>query len=330
MTDPGPLPLAMTDVSLGVLLAATAWLAAGTVLQAMHRLSRRHALRLPARARAAYLLTLCVLPAAIAVAAALLMLSSHAAGLLVSPHCHATVGCTDHAPSAVVASHWPGLAVISLCVVLVLAIRVQRQFGRYLRRRRQLADVGWHSGPHGARLIDSPELLAFSFGLMRPEVYLTRGLMNQLNDEQLAAVMAHEQVHCANRDGLRQFLVQLLFPPTGLHNTLADDLRAAAEQRADSIAARGAVQRLSLAETLVHVQRLAMQRASGVGRIDAGLEQRVQALLNPGIERWAYRLAPVSITVLLVLALLMGIDGAHSVIESILMAGGSALDFPSP
>lgn len=51
---------------------------------------------------------------------------------------------------------------------------------------------------------------AFSLGMWRPRLWLTAGLVNLLDDEELAAVLAHEAHHCRQRDPLRLLIIRTL------------------------------------------------------------------------------------------------------------------------
>lgn len=61
------------------------------------------------------------------------------------------------------------------------------------------------------RLLASAEPIAFTAGLLRPRIFLSRGLFASLSREEQNAVLAHEIAHARRRDPLRCFVVQLIF-----------------------------------------------------------------------------------------------------------------------
>lgn len=91
-----------------------------------------------------------------------------------------------------------------------------------------------------ALLADSEEADCFSIGLSRPVVVLTEGLSRALTEEELAAVLAHEQCHVRHADLPAELVLRALsdpliwVPSTHYYLHMA---RAAMEQRCDEQAA---------------------------------------------------------------------------------------------
>lgn len=100
---------------------------------------------------------------------------------------------------------------------------------------------------------------AFCGGLIRPRVYLSRGLLDLLPEDELEAVIRHELHHVARRDPLRFFISQLVrrlavFFPALV--ALDDWVRIRAELAADRAALSG-VSLETLASALITVARAA-------------------------------------------------------------------------
>jgi Zn-dependent protease with chaperone function len=63
---------------------------------------------------------------------------------------------------------------------------------------------------HPIILLATPTPLAFCFGLLRPSICLSTGLLDTLSDKELQAVLLHEDHHCRHFDPLRTFVADLL------------------------------------------------------------------------------------------------------------------------
>ena len=102
----------------------------------------------------------------------------------------------------------PTTAVLVLLVVGAAAGTVSAV--RQVAATRRLGDhvtqnlVASHAGtPDDVEVIDHDEPFAFTFGLGKPRVAVSRGLVEQLSAQELAAVMAHERYHVRARDPLK-------------------------------------------------------------------------------------------------------------------------------
>ena len=159
------------------------------------------------------------------------------------------------------------------------AWRARRSLSTMLRLSHRRSDTGVH-------VIDAEQPLAVACGFGRGEVLLSRALVERLDRAQLAVVLAHEAAHLRHRDPLWRFAAQLL---SGLHlpNTrrrLLAALELATEQRCDRAAAEAVGSRVTVAATIVAVERIfrgevhPLQR-HGAGFVTSFVPERVQALL---------------------------------------------------
>jgi Zn-dependent protease with chaperone function len=109
-------------------------------------------------------------------------------------------GCLRLDPAALLALAFCGLA---LLVCGLAALSLARQL---LAERRLLASLAATSGaPLGrhVRLVESDTPVAFCAGVVRPRVYVSAGMLALLEEDQLAAVLAHEEQHRRARDPLK-------------------------------------------------------------------------------------------------------------------------------
>ncbi|MBC8122061.1 MAG: M56 family metallopeptidase [Gemmatimonadaceae bacterium] len=181
-----------------------------------------------------------------------------------------------------------------------------------------LAWKGWHytravraypaldiAGEPG-RLVETPHLFIAQVGFWQPELVVSRGLLTQLGEPHLEAVLAHEQAHRHYRDTFWFFWLGWVRHATiWLPNTEAlwHELLAIRELRADNWAA-SRVDRLLLAEALVKTAgsinlcdatfcaSITTSNGRLVERVEALLEQEPVSTTTPW--SWAWLLLTLS------------------------------------
>jgi hypothetical protein len=84
-------------------------------------------------------------------------------------------------------------------------------------------------------LLDSPGLVAWCCGLLRPRVVVSRGLLERLSPDQLEFVLLHEEAHARRKDNLRHTLLQwaTVFWPRAVKQRIRADVAADAEASCD-------------------------------------------------------------------------------------------------
>jgi beta-lactamase regulating signal transducer with metallopeptidase domain len=127
----------------------------------------------------------------------------------------------------------------------------------------------------------------FCGGLLRPRIYLSRGLVELLTMEELEAVLRHERHHLTRHDPLRYFVADLFerlaaFFPALM--TVSDRVRIRAELAADQAALRAASID-TLASALIKVMRASLPATRNVAVASLSpTDARVAALLSQPIE----------------------------------------------
>jgi Zn-dependent protease with chaperone function len=126
-------------------------------------------------------------------------------------------------------------------------------------------------------------------GIFRPRLFVTRGLIDALTPEELAASVAHEVGHSHGRDNLKRLLMRAapdVFTSSRAARTLERSWAASAEHRADQLGS-GAdpSMRCALASALVKVARLrpsATPAAEPISTLVGGgdVTSRVRSLLD--------------------------------------------------
>jgi hypothetical protein len=181
------------------------------------------------------------------------------------------------------------------------AARLRRDYRRFVEA---LPVVGTLPGPPRASVFPGDAPQAFCAGHWRPSIYISQGAVDLLSEDELAAVLRHEQQHLEARDPLKlacaRVVTRALFFLPALA-ALSDRYVEIAEVRADdaAVAADGG-NRGTLASAL-----LAFESGSPPG--SGGLAaERVDALLGKPVARLLpQRLIVISAAVVAALVVLL-------------------------
>jgi Zn-dependent protease with chaperone function len=250
----------MIDGPVFLLKIATLWLLVTLVASWMCALAYPLFARLLApcapSARAACCFAFGLMPPLAAGLVVFLLLNPELAGLLVPDHCHAGV-CGAHKPvyaasaltlSLVAAGSFTFIGVVAF--LLVGARRTGRHMMALLALARPVQQQGY-------QVLDSDGLLAWCGGLWRPQILLSRGLVERLSEQQLQAVLAHERAHAERFDNLRAFLLYwaTLAWPARQRSAIRAELALGSEQACDRIAAERVGSRELVATALAALER---------------------------------------------------------------------------
>lgn len=317
------------------LLAGTAFLAIGALTTALliHTVGDR-VLRWEPQVRHRALMGLALLP--VVLATCLLFAASLpsllALGLPALDHCpthdddHAHL-CFVHLPKL---SIHLGLTLGLVCVIGYALMRAALSAATILRATRileSLSKTGLRRTELGITVIETSQPVCFTAGLFRPEVLISRGLLELLKDEERAVVLAHEQAHVRRRDALVAIVVRacVAFHLPKIAGWLVRELELAAEQVCDEEAGSIAGDRIAVAAAILAVQRAAQTTATrqlGAVTVAFGehaVERRVESLLSEPLPSaslgWCYIVLALVATTLLLFA-----DRLHHATESLLSA----------
>ena len=133
---------------------------------------------------------------------------------------------------------------------LVGTLRFNRRLALWIRPLPpRLAGVGRSLGLEDRlTYVECPGRAAFCYGFLRPRVAVTAELVERLDDEELAAALAHERHHLRRRDPARYLVLHALaaaafmFPAApAIRRRLETRLELAADRAALAVASRGAL-----------------------------------------------------------------------------------------
>lgn len=225
--------------------------------------------------------------------------------------------CFAHLPKS--AGTLVGTGALALLFVVFAALAVEVL--RLNRLRHRLQPVIGEGG--AGSVIDSPQPLAATIGILRPRVVVSSALRRHLPGELLAAVLEHEQAHVRRRDPLRRMLAHLgsVFHLPKTRQRLLRDLQLACEQACDEQASDRSGDRLLVARALLRVERLLARGrvklpALAFGFGSAGIISRVEALAGDPIRRAPLWLPAVLCAFLV--ALVVAADSIHHTTETLL------------
>jgi Zn-dependent protease with chaperone function len=283
--------------------------------------------------RAGLLLALACAPAIVGLALLIFALSpslTHLLGLG-ADHCHVhghhAHFCFVHTPLSTGTDLERSILLASGIAVLLLGAGMSFRLMRVLRVVRALRTAQVPAPVHRPySVVDSSTAFALTAGLVRPEIYLSSGLLSRLSPVERTVVIDHEQTHCRRRDALRLFIADLLsrLHLPQLRRRLLADLYLASEQACDEQAALTAGDRLQVAETILKVVRLSGSTHPVSDTLlptvtGSDVQARVHALLRPArMPSGKHLLAVLSGAVLLCAFGILYADGLHHAVESAL------------
>lgn len=318
------------------LTAALGFLALGSLATAALLAVIKPALALwEPRSRHRVLVLLALLPWGLAALLWLAAALPSALALLQSGVDHCPVHDDGHAHLCFVhLPHLPGNPAPLLAMVFLsayLAIRLALAAAAILRPARLATALlrSAHTRRNGdVAVVAGDQPLCVAVGLLRPQVLISRGLIDCLSAADLAVVIAHERAHVRRRDALTTALMRVLavaqLPWVG--PWLLRELAIAAEQACDEEAGRVAGDRLAVAAAILAVARAAEQAPAapfGSFALAAGtlaVERRVEGLLQPSAGAVAALWPWLAAFFGLALALGWAADELHHAAESLLSA----------
>lgn len=169
----------------------------------------------------------------------LLLFTPRAGFFLVHDHCHGTL-CTPHEVQLTLATPLGRASVGVLALLFVgtlVSIGLQLcRGGQRLRVLRHLSETTSAS----FRTVNSADQLAWCAGLIQPQVYVSKGLLQTLAARQLQLVLAHELAHAQRYDNLQRSLLtwNSLCWPASLQQRIRQQFELYSEQACDLAAVR--------------------------------------------------------------------------------------------
>ena len=125
---------------------------------------------------------------------------------IVADHCHGA-DCSPHRPHTVLGTVFSVTKVALLVVLLfgVFVVIVRQLFSS--RSKLEVLDQLAESTSFSYKILDNDAMLAWCTGLIKPRIFVSRGLINGLTPREFNIVLAHEYSHLKRKDNLRKWLL---------------------------------------------------------------------------------------------------------------------------
>jgi len=176
-------------------------------------------------------------------------------------------------------------------------------------------------------IIDSSIPTAFTGGLFKPSCFISKGLIEQLDSDDIEIIIQHELAHIHYADPIKKWIFSFFtayFTPT-VNKILKSMMAIAIEQAADSFFVKSQQQANDVASTLVRFTKLAAQYSIHeqyksellVHFCRQSIEQRVLHLLSDN----QFKPFPMKVVLLAIIILSImsttSVDSLHHVIETL-------------
>ncbi|MEI4768989.1 M56 family metallopeptidase [Psychrobacillus sp. FJAT-51614] len=171
---------------------------------------------------------------------------------------------------------------------IIHASRMKRRFQQYREKKLTIEmNKKFGSGEEDIFVISYPIPIAITMGFIRPKIVVSTGLINLLNEEELKAVIAHENFHQENRDPFKIFLLTLCSSTMRYIPILKwfnEKYRIIQEVLADEFAIEKQETSMYLGSALLKILKVGKQERmpfTYASFADTSVNYRIQYILNP-------------------------------------------------
>ncbi|MCR9185983.1 MAG: M56 family metallopeptidase [Halieaceae bacterium] len=285
----------------------------------LYPLLQRSCGRVRAAHKASLLLLWGGIPPVAASLATLLVMTPALSAPLIPGHCHG-LNCAPHVPVSDahaalrigMAAAAGGIGLALLGAMILLAMRLQGQL-------RTLFALSRSTRSHHYHVVEGAAPAAWCIGWLRPEVYVSRSMLETLPAAELEIVLEHEYAHLRRRDNLRKALLAVVtcLWPRARRRHLHSDFKTATEIACDQAALKATGSADRVASVIAHLDRNA---ASPSQHIDPQAssdcaQQRIAALRESGQNTQQLPFLLAAIAAIWVLQVCVSTALAHTGIE---------------
>ncbi|WP_273851752.1 M56 family metallopeptidase [Guptibacillus spartinae] len=191
------------------------------------------------------------------------------------------------------------LEMLILSTVGLVLITLVKQIVRYVTFSKRLTVLSDESMTnhiieqfdlrHSLNVIISDAPIALTYGFIKPKIVLSTALVNMLTEEELRAVICHEQFHQQHRDPLKKFFITLLFTSlwyVPILKWVSKHYQTLREIEADRFAMQQTNNVVDLSSALLKLLKNEhrLRHAFAVSFADTSVNDRIQHILSPEKE----------------------------------------------
>ena len=312
-------PELASRVADAVLIWCAVFLCSSRLHALLYPLLQRSCDRAGAARKASLLFLWGLIPPLAASVATLLVMTPALSAPLIPGHCHG-LNCAPHVPVSNtyaalrigVAAAAGGIGLALLGAMVLLAMRLQGQL-------RTLFALSRSTRNHHYHVIEGPAPAAWCIGWLRPEVYVSRSMLETLPAAELQIVLEHEYEHLRRRDNLRRALLAVascLWPRTRRRH-LRSDFNTATEIACDRAALKATGSAERVARVIAHLDQNAASQSQRIHTQASSnsAQQRIAALRESGQNTRQLSILLAAIAVIWVLQVCVSAALAHAGIE---------------
>lgn len=135
-------------------------------------------------------------------------------------------------------------------------------------------------------VVQDDNFVALTIGLFRPRIIISTGLIQMFSEQEVRAILLHEQYHCKNRDPLRMFLLTLIQDGMGylpMMKSMVHEFKTWKELLADRFAIKQMGTEYYLGNVLLKLSQVGQSKQSSavVYFADTAINYRIMQVLEP-------------------------------------------------
>ncbi len=224
--------------------------------------------------------------------------------VLLPAHCHGG-NCAPHAPEfAVTAAYAAMITIAALAAISLLFYLPIQQLIRHRRKSQLVKKLSTPAALRGFHVIENDAVMAWCDGLFSPAIFVSQGLLEQVNESELAIVLAHEEAHAERRDNLARLIIDWTTRlwPVSKRRGIREDFTLASEQACDALASSKIGDTAEVAAVISRLSSTNYATAKQSREPSASTEQRIAALATEKVAHGPAQFGPWLMLMLLGLA----------------------------
>lgn len=193
---------------------------------------------------------------------------------------------------AVISNSFNILIIYSFGMVLIVGFKqllLQIKWNRYVKVKRlhELSNI-WNEKfnhiVHEIVVIEHNGMLALTTGFLRPRIIISKTLLAGFSEEEITAIVLHENCHCRNYDPLRMLIVKVIsdgLPFIPILRQFSHYINVWVELEADHYVVHTMKSPVDLSNVLLKFSKMCSKSEVGIAFADKAINYRLQRLIEP-------------------------------------------------